>query len=169
MLKTLCIFAVAKNVVKMIKKYIILLAITILCGNILYAQDKTIRKGNHIIEGDINAQQLVEKHIEFNERVQTIQGYRICIAKLSGTNSKNQAFATKSKFIADFPETAAYIIFDEPNFVVKVGDFRSRLDAYAFLQKMKGKYSGTIVPDNIYPTKLEVEELVPETDDDANE
>ena len=166
MLKTLCIFAVAKNVVKMIKKSIILLAVTILYGSLLWAQDKTIRKGQKLI---IFLILLMEKHIEFNERVQTIQGYRICIAKLSGTNSKNQAFATKSKFIADFPETAAYIIFDEPNFVVKVGDFRSRLDAYAFLQKMKGKYSGTIVPDNIYPTKLEVEELVPETDDDANE
>ena len=35
----------------------------------------------------------------------------------------------------------AYIVFDEPNFKVKVGDFRTRLDAYVYLQYIKNNYT----------------------------
>ncbi|MBO4593599.1 MAG: hypothetical protein J5678_05350, partial [Bacteroidaceae bacterium] len=44
----------------------------------------------------------------------------------------------------------AYIVYDEPNFKVKVGDFRTRLEAYAFLQEIKDVYKGYIIKDNIY-------------------
>ena len=133
------------------------------------AQKETVRKGPHEITGDTKVEQMVAKHIEFNERVQTIPGYRVCIAKLSGANSRTQAFAMKNKFSGEHPGTGVYVVFDEPNFVVKVGDFRSRLEAYAFLQKIKGPYNGTIIKDNIYSSAIEPEELVPETDEDANE
>ena len=133
------------------------------------AQKASIRQGAHEITGDIKVEQMVEKHIEFNERVQTIPGYRVCIAKLSGANSRSQAFAMKNKFSGEHPGTGVYVVFDEPNFVVKVGDFRSRLEAYAFLQKIKDSYSGTIIKDNVFSSAIEPEELVPETDDDANE
>lgn len=133
------------------------------------AQKASIRKGAHEITGDIKVEKMVEKHIEFNERVQTIPGYRVCIAKLSGANSRSQAFSMKNKFSGEHPGTGVYVVFDEPNFVVKVGDFRSRLEAYAFLQKIKDSYSGTIIKDNVFSSAIEPEELVPETDDDANE
>ena len=133
------------------------------------ATAQTVRKGCNEITGDTKVEQMVEKHIEFNERVQTIPGYRVCIAKLSGANSRTQAFAMKNKFSGEHPGTGVYVVFDEPNFVVKVGDFRNRLEAYAFLQKIKGPYNGTIIKDNIYSSAIEPEELVPETDEDANE
>ena len=130
---------------------------------------QTVSHGCHEITGDTKVELMVKKHIEFNERVQTIPGYRVCIAKLSGANSRTQAFAMKNKFSGEHPGTGVYVVFDEPNFVVKVGDFRSRLEAYAFLQKIKGPYNGTIIKDNIYASAIEPEELVPETDEDANE
>ena len=146
--------------------HILLAALIAACIN---ASAQTVRKGCHEITGDTKVEQMVEKHIEFNERVQTIPGYRVCIGKLSGANSRTKAFAMKNKFSGEHPGTGVYVVFDEPNFVVKVGDFRSRLEAYAFLQKIKGGYSGTIIKDNIFSSAIEPEELVPETDDDANE
>jgi len=148
---------------------IIILSIALSACICASAQKAPIRKGVHEITGDIKVEQMVEKHIEFNERVQTIPGYRVCIAKLSGANSRTQAFAMKNKFSGEHPGTGVYVVFDEPNFVVKVGDFRSRLEAYAFLQKIKDSYSGTIIKDNVFSSAIEPEELVPETDDDANE
>lgn len=123
-------------------------------------------KGRIEIKGDVAVSQLVQKHIELNERVRTIPGYRIQVASLSGTSSKNRAFDMKDRIRNNYPGMEAYVVFDEPNFKVKVGDFRTRLEAFVFLQHIKTDFPGTIIRDNIYPTQINWEEMVPETDDD---
>ena len=123
-------------------------------------------KGNVVVTGDVAVKQLVEKHIDLNERVRTIPGFRIQVASLSGTASKNRAFEMKERLNAAFPEVEAYVVYDEPNFKVKVGDFRTRLEAYLFLQKIRADYPGTIIRDNIYPMQINWDEMVPESEDD---
>ena len=140
------------------------LTAALLCDRAGFAQ----RPAQTVITGDVAVTQLVEKHIEFNERVRTVPGFRIQIASLSGANSKAAAFALKNKFKELYPEVEAYLVFDEPNFKVKVGDFITKLDAYVFQQKIKPTFNGNIVKDNIYPIRLDWSDLVPETDDDAN-
>lgn len=132
-----------------------------------YAQTRTYGgQGTTTLVGDApKAEQLVRKHIEFNERTRTIPGYRIQIAALSGSNSKTQAFTLKERFMETFEDCDAYVIFDEPNFRVKVGNFRTRLEAYAYLQRIKDLYPGTIVKDNIYPLPFEEDAPMEETDD----
>ncbi|MCF0212573.1 MAG: SPOR domain-containing protein [Bacteroidales bacterium] len=147
-------------------KYITILA-ALLLALPCWAQQQ--RRGHTQITGNTAVAQLVEKHVEFNERVKTVPGFRIQIGSFSGTNSKSSAFALKEKFLATYPEMTAYLVFDEPNFRVKVGDFTTRLDAFVFLQHIKVVYPGTIVKDNVYPIRIDWDELVPETDDDANE
>lgn len=126
----------------------------------------TQKRGRSEITGDVQAEKLVEKHIEFNERVKTIPGFRIQIASLSGTNSREEAFRKKEQFNQTFPEVEAYVMFDEPNFKVKVGDFITRLEAYSFLQKIKVIFPGSIIKDNIYPIRLNWDDIVPESDDE---
>ena len=126
------------------------------------------RKGRVEITGDVKVSELVKKHIEFNERMQTVSGYRVQIAALSGPNSRNQAFDLKAKFKEEYPDVEVYIIFTEPNFRIKVGDFTSKLDAYVFMQRIKDRYPGTIVRENVYPIHLDWTNLVPETEADAD-
>ena len=94
--------------------------------------------------------------------MKTIPGYRVQIASFSGTNSKNNAFNLRDRFMEDYPNAQAYIVYDEPNFKVKVGDFRSRLEAYAFLQEIKEFYKGYMIKDNIYPEPPEVNDFAPD-------
>lgn len=125
------------------------------------------RSRGHIqIVGDVAVSQLVQKHVELNERVRTIPGYRIQVASLSGTASKNRAFEMKERIRSTYPGVEAYVVFDEPNFKVKVGDFRTRLEAFVFLQRIRADFPGTIIRDNIYPTQINWDEMVPETEDD---
>lgn len=147
------------------KEFVILLAFIALGCTSLWAQSR----GRRAVEvtGDVAVQQLVEKHIEINDRVKTIPGYRIQIASLSGNNAKNSAFALKDNFLIAHPDMTAYIIFEEPNFKVKIGDFSTRLDAYVYLQYIKATYPGVIVKDNVYPIRLDLDTLIPETDEDA--
>lgn len=123
-------------------------------------------RGSIEIIGDASVEQLVEKHIELSERTKTIPGYRIQIASLSGTNAKTNAFALKERFKQAFSGIEVYISYDEPNFRIKVGDFKTRLEAYAFLQRIKDIYPGTIMRDDIYPIRLDWSEMIPESDDD---
>lgn len=147
------------------KKTIFTLLTITLCTSALMAQ--TSKHGHIEIAGDVAVEQLVKKHIEFNEQLRTVPGFRIQIASLSGTNSKSNAFNLKEQVSNAFPEQQVYVIYDEPNFRVKVGDFRTRLEAYAFLQQLKPTHPGTIVKDNIYPIPLDPNDRVPETDADA--
>jgi hypothetical protein len=114
------------------------------------------------VTGDVAVSAMVERHIEFNNRVKTIPGFRVQIASFSGANSKNNAFSLRDRFAIDYPLVQAYIVFDEPNFKVKVGDFRTRLEAYAFLQQIKEVYKGYIIKDNINPEPPTVEDYAPD-------
>ena len=122
----------------------------------------------HVV-GDVAVKQMVDKHVELNNRVKTIPGYRVQIASFSGVNSKTSAFSLRDRFVADHPDVQAYIVFDEPNFKVKAGDFRSRLEAYAFLQKIKDTYKGYIVKDNINPEPPEQQEYAPDDETSGDE
>ena len=126
-------------------------------------------KGHVEITGDVKVSELVKKHIEFNEKVQTVPGFRIQIASLSGPNSRNGAFDLKRRFKEEYPDVEVYIIFTEPNFRIKVGDFTSRLDAYVFMQRIKDRYPGTIVRENVYPIHLDWSDIIPESPDDYGE
>ena len=114
------------------------------------------------ITGDVAVTQMVEKHVALNGMVKTIQGYRVQIASFSGINSKVSAFNLRDRFLLDYPNVQAYIVFDEPNFKVKVGDFRTRLEAYAFLQQIKETYKGYIIKDNINPEPPQQSEYAPD-------
>ena len=116
--------------------------------------------------GDKAVTQMVEKHVELNGTVKTIPGFRVQIASFSGINSKVSAFNLRDRFLLDYPAVQAYIVFDEPNFKVKVGDFRTRLEAYAFLQQIKETYKGYIIKDNINPEPPLQSEFAP--DDEAS-
>lgn len=128
-----------------------------------------LAQGRITVVGDVAVNQMVERHVELNSKVGTIPGYRVQIASFSGTNSKASAFALRDRFVADYPETQAYIVFDEPNFKVKVGDFRTRLEAYAFLQEIKEFYKGYIIKDNINPEPPQQAEYAPDDEQSGDE
>ena len=142
------------------KKTLILLSVLTL-GAALQAQVRIV--------GDVAVEQMVEKHVELNNKVKTIPGFRVQIGSFSGTSSKANAFALRDKFVEDYPDVQAYIVFDEPNFKVKVGDFRTRLEAYAFLQQIKETYKGYIIKDNINPEPPVQAELAPDDEESGDE
>ena len=121
------------------------------------------------VTGDVAASKMVQKHVELNNMVKTIQGYRVQIASFSGINSKVSAFNLRDRFMLDYPAVQAYIVFDEPNFKVKVGDFRTRLEAYAFLQQIKETYKGYIIKDNINPEPPQQVEYAPDDQESGQE
>lgn len=95
---------------------------------------------------DYKIKQLLEKHVEINSRI-PIKGYRV---KIHFGTDKNKAKEVKGSFIAKFPDVPAYEKYDQPNFNIRVGDFRTKLEAYKFLKEIQADFPAAfIVQDEI--------------------
>ena len=98
---------------------------------------------------------LTEQHISSNKNFDgKLKGYRVQIFFDSGNNSRIQATNIRNEFASRFPKISTYIIFKEPNFRVRVGDFRTRSDARGFQQLIVPLYPQSfVVKDDIYYPK----------------
>jgi len=103
------------------------------------------QQGKVTVIQDPAIEQLVQKHIAYNASASGIPGFRIQIFFDSGTNSKVKAASVYDEFRMLYPDTQAYLTFVSPNYKVRAGDFRSRLDAYRFLQLIQPDYPNAYV------------------------
>jgi hypothetical protein len=102
------------------------------------------------IVADESIQTLVNTYTELNEKL-AIKGYRI---KIHFSTDKLKAKEAKSKFLLLYPKVPAYEKYDQPNFNIRVGDFRSKLEAFKFLKDIQVEFpTSFIVQDDIeFPT-----------------
>jgi hypothetical protein len=102
------------------------------------------QKGNITVIESNGISSLVEKHAYLNTK-QKIIGWRIQIFFDSGNNSKSKAYNKKGVFMAMYPDMSVYLMFQSPYYKVRVGDFRTRMDAEGFKQKLLGEFPDAFV------------------------
>ncbi len=90
--------------------------------------------------GDPGIDSLINLHKAQNQKYPYIDGFRIQIFKETGNYALDSAWSVKTRFEEKFVGTHAYISFREPYYRVRVGDFRTRLEALKFLDKVKSVY-----------------------------
>ncbi len=83
--------------------------------------------------------QLIAKKRDYNKHYGT--GYRIQL--YNGT--ENYARRTRSRFLAEFSKSVAYLKYQTPEWKVQVGNYRTKLEADRALLYIKTKFSGAIV------------------------
>ena len=105
-----------------------------------YSRDMPSDTGSIRIIQDEKVDQLVSKHIKINQESKGLEGFRIQIFFDSGNNSKTNAKAVYDSFTGKFPAVKAYLTFKAPNYKVRVGDFRTKLDALRFLNEILSDY-----------------------------
>ncbi len=96
---------------------------------------------------------LEKKQAEYNEKVNLTRkyshGFRI---QVLNTNDRNEATAAKTKLLQLFPGEKVYLMYQEPNFRVRFGNFRKQSDADDFLQQINKLYPGVfLIPSPIEP------------------
>ena len=85
-----------------------------------------------------------------------INGFRVQI--FTGADRK-EAYNTQAKFQEQFPDVRTYVIYNDPNFKVRVGDFRTRLDAEKMQDELKKWFTGMfIIQEKINQPKPETDE-----------
>jgi len=119
--------------------------------NALFAQKDT---GKVEFIQDYKIKELQAKHIDVNAKT-PINGYRI---KIHFGSDKTKAKEVKAKFIAKFPNIPAYEKYDQPNFNIRVGDYRTKLEAYKVFKEIQVEFpSSFIVSDEIEFPELQAE------------
>jgi hypothetical protein len=123
-----------------------------LFGKEVLAQASVADTGKIELVQDAKIKELLSKHIEVNSKA-SIKGYRI---KIHFGSDKTKAREVKAKFLAKFPDVPAYEKYDQPNFNIRVGDFRTKLEAYRFLKVVQIDFpSAFLVQDEIEFPELE--------------
>lgn len=72
-----------------------------------------------------------------NTAIVSQMGYRLQV--FYGSDRK-QAFAEQAKFRAAYPRLRTYITYKEPNYYLRVGDFRTRLEAQRLQNELKSSF-----------------------------
>ncbi len=98
---------------------------------------ETSDSGSVKINQDARATELLDRHVEINKDNESkIEGWRIQIYNSSGSESKKEALEIRNKFLSKYPYLEAYTVYQPPFFKIRVGNFRTREEAYHFFKKI---------------------------------
>ena len=125
------------------------LMLVLMYNGMAYAQDSLIYR-------DPRLDSLIKKQIQINELTtrdsrRNIPGYRIQIAN---STDRNQVFAMKTRIYQVYPELKPYLIYQPPNYKLKVGNFKTPEEAEPYLQKLNQDFpSGVYLVHDIIEVK----------------
>jgi hypothetical protein len=144
-------------------KFLLLNTLFLFCSLILLSQNSEtvvnnifadlLINDNHSgkvkIYQDERIETLVNKHIIINQKQNGFMGYRIQVFFGSGSDAKKKAQEIKTDISAKFPEVESHLIYDTPNFKLRLGDFRTKNDAFRFKMKLADEYPSAFIVEDI--------------------
>lgn len=90
------------------------------------------------------------RHNQINQKRNGTEGFRLEIYFSSENKAREHAVRVRNEFNLVFPDIASYMLFQTPNFKVRIGDFRNKSEALKIKAHIASKYPNAfIVKDNI--------------------
>ena len=90
---------------------------------------------------------VLNKLKEINQKKQSMPGWRIQV--YFGTQ-RSRAYEMRALFNTHYPDIPSAVSYSQPNFKVRAGDFRTRLEAQHHLIDVEKNFPGAfVVPDEI--------------------
>jgi len=110
--------------------------------------------GKVIVVQDTRIDALLNKKIEINKKTDgKISGYRV---QIHFGGDSQEAKKIKADFMNAHGDMPAYYIYEQPNFKIRVGDFKTKLEAQKFLKQIKSAFPASfVVEDKIEMMRLE--------------
>ena len=84
-----------------------------------------------------------QRQIHVNDS--TIDGFRVQIFMELGNDALRRADSVKTRFTEKYPEVPIYLVFGQPYYRLRIGDFRTRLEAENMYQQVKKEYKNAFV------------------------
>ncbi|MES3016466.1 MAG: SPOR domain-containing protein [Bacteroidota bacterium] len=112
------------------------------------------QQGKVVVIKDPQIDSLISKRLAISRaggsrNTVTSLGFRVQI--FSGLG-RDDAYSEQSKFKSLFPGVTSYVSYTQPNYRVRVGDFRTKLEAQKFMNDLKKQYNSLFIfPEKINP------------------
>lgn len=120
-------------------KKIILILLFIPLGGVVFSQTNKVEvnfePGIEGILGGYTARALEEEP----------QGFRVQICTESGNNARDIANGEKARYYTKYEGKKAYLKWESPNFKVRVGDFKNRLEATLYWKQVSLDFPASYV------------------------
>lgn len=120
-------------------KRIILILLCLMTMNCL-SQNTSI-----VIEQDERIESLIQRQKDIHLADNTIDGFRIQIFMESGNDAVEHANVAMEEFKLLYPDIPIYIIFGQPYYRLRVGDYRTRLEAEKVFQVLNKDYKEAFI------------------------
>lgn len=120
-----------------------------------------------VVRKDARLDVLSVKQNQHNQRMSMMlpnglyRGFRI---QIISTPKRDDAFNAKANLEAQFPGEKTYIVYQSPNFKVRIGNFTRREDANKFKAELN-----KVFPNGVYIVDDAVEYIPKEEDDPINQ
>jgi hypothetical protein len=126
-----------------------------------YANDTVIVAKDARLDVLTTKQTQINKHASMLTSSGQYKGFRVQIVS---TSNREQAFKIKSELLTRYPDQKTYVLFQAPNFKVRIGNFLKRPDAEKFRTQISKVYpTGVFIVEDAIdytPTKEEEENMV---------
>ena len=131
-------------------KYILFLFFILIYSIVSFSQENP---NSNAIQTSIKVRALQEKKVEYHRRSNgESDGYRI---KIHFSADKTKAREVQAKFNSKFTDVASYEEYQQPNFVINVGNFKTKLEAFELLKRIQVEFPyAFIVKSKVRPMKL---------------
>lgn len=88
---------------------------------------------------------LLQSHRTAMQEQRGIPGFRVHLYMDSGNRARLNTQHEQAEFEELFPDQPSYIVYEEPYFKLRAGDFRTRLDARRFLEQIRKDYPAAYI------------------------
>jgi hypothetical protein len=124
-----------------------LVFLSVTCGLwsvVSFAQDSTMVNGNKnfTIKQETAIANLLYKYKEYNRKREFGEGFRI---QITYTDVRDEVYKSKGALYKEFPDLSSYVEYEQPSYKLRVGDFKSRLEATRYLQLVVTLYPGAFI------------------------
>ncbi len=116
-------------------------------GQITFCQ-QPVSRGSLQVKADSSFHEVIDSTLHTNRQSRKIEGYRIQI--YFGGNRK-RARRVKARFLRQYPDKQAYTLYQRPNFKIRVGNFRNKLEAQKLYHALNKDFNTVF----IVPTRIE--------------
>jgi len=109
-----------------------------------FSQDSTAVGGNKnfTVKQEPQIASLLYKYKEYNRKREFAEGFRI---QIMYTDIRDDVYKSKGAMYKEFSDLSSYVEYEQPYYKLRLGDFKTRLEATYYLQQVITLYPGAFI------------------------
>jgi hypothetical protein len=124
------------------KNILLILCIVVFSIEMVDAQTSILLNDKVKFESTSDLNFLLDAHYDKNMHCDLMQGYRI---QIMNSSNREDAYEKKAKVYRHFSKFKGYIVYDQPYYKLRIGDFETKLEARKFLNEVIQTFSTAFI------------------------